>query len=289
MEGYKNLLTAVIENLAGGGSTLPKEEEFKIGDYVNYTPKSNSDKPCEIEDTLSGVTVKNGATGKQTFTTETETMKWKVFDYNDETITIISDIPTTQTLKLEGANGYNNGVHILNKICQECYSSADPKLTARSINIEDVRGIMQDGFNANKDLIGQSKTYTTNNRAPKIWAEFEKDLGAEAWKSVSKQSEKTYTNETAMELQGPDATFYQTFWTNEDTTNVQDGMSIKLLPWKDNAYKDIMFGANTLDMASEDANKKFWLASRFVFLSEGGCSFGLQVCIKRICGRLRHC
>ena len=41
MENYKILLDAVVGNLTGNPPPL-KEEEFKIGDYVNYTPKERN-------------------------------------------------------------------------------------------------------------------------------------------------------------------------------------------------------------------------------------------------------
>lgn len=41
-------------------------------------------------------------------------------------------------MKLQGAQGYNNGVYLLNEACSYLYGNEEKGIKARSINIEDI-------------------------------------------------------------------------------------------------------------------------------------------------------
>ena len=64
--------------------------------------------------------------------------KWKVLEMDEETETV-KMVPmelTTGKVTLQGAQGYNNAVKLLNEACSNLYSSEG--VTARSITIEDI-------------------------------------------------------------------------------------------------------------------------------------------------------
>ena len=71
---------------------------------------------------------------------------WKVLDINKDTeeITLIASEPTSGTVKLGGAQGYNNGVYLLNEACSKLYGNEEKGIKARSINIEDIEHYMTD-------------------------------------------------------------------------------------------------------------------------------------------------
>ena len=86
----------------------------------------------------------SGADSPQTFTTDEEgNLKWRIWDYDGTTLRIILDRPTTQTLTLKGADGYNNGVWAINEICRQCFGqyegNNDTKKMKEGINVANLR------------------------------------------------------------------------------------------------------------------------------------------------------
>ena len=114
---------------------------------------------------------------------------WKVLDIDeDENIKLVPASQPATTVKLQGANGYNNAVYLLNEACKTLYVNPSLGITAdnvRNINIEDIENAMKDtaistakgeGYpvsmkNANNDL--KSTGYTGNRYYPLI---YEKEL-----------------------------------------------------------------------------------------------------------------
>ncbi|MBO5412864.1 MAG: hypothetical protein J6A29_00905 [Clostridia bacterium] len=113
---------------------------LKAGDYVDYTPDTGT------------YTVASGATGSgytsnQTFTTETgeSSLKWRVLSIDEKTgkIELVSATAAqiSTQLYLQGADGYNHAVDILNDLCETLYSkkvNGTKVATGRSINMEDI-------------------------------------------------------------------------------------------------------------------------------------------------------
>ena len=114
--------------------------ELKVGDYVIYTPDTNI---YEIGETITGYGTSTDNTNEiQTFKTQegNDKLNWRVLSIDESTckITIISDKPTTDVLFLSGANGYNNGVDVLNDMCASLYSNSEIHAKARSVNEHDI-------------------------------------------------------------------------------------------------------------------------------------------------------
>ena len=105
-----------------------------VGKYVDYTPVSGTFSD-HVGETYSGD--RNGV--NRTLSTITS-LKWKILDVNDNTLTLISDTTANTDFKLEGANGYNNGVLLLNNACKAMYSNGD-WATGRSLNIDDIEKV----------------------------------------------------------------------------------------------------------------------------------------------------
>ncbi len=72
--------------------------------------------------------------------------EWYVYEIDKENVTLISKNATNGTLYLNGYNGYNNAVKILNEACKSLYSDTQKGITARSINITDIENHINKEF-----------------------------------------------------------------------------------------------------------------------------------------------
>ena len=69
------------------------------------------------------------------------TLKWRILDASDNRLTLISDTTANTGFTLQGADGYNNGVLLLNNACKAMYSNSGLGAIGRSINIEDIEDV----------------------------------------------------------------------------------------------------------------------------------------------------
>ena len=128
------------ENELMGMNVLAEEIDesypnLRIGDYVDYTVE---EKQLSLQ-TLQELQKYSGYTGESyndEFKIVQDDLKWRVLDFKDGCIRLISDKPTTSKIYLQGYNGYNNAVYLINKICDELYSSNIGK--AKGMAIEDL-------------------------------------------------------------------------------------------------------------------------------------------------------
>ena len=102
-------------------------------------------------------------------------------DNETGTVELVPSAPTTGTVYLGQAQGYNNGVKLLNDACSSLYGNSEKGITARSINIEDIEKYMTDtalteahnytNSNSNTKYGNQvSSAYTSGKRYPAIYA-----------------------------------------------------------------------------------------------------------------------
>ena len=103
-----------------GGDDTPSGNRFRltdsdIGKIVNYVPANGASYTAYYEYT--------GGDMDLTFNTE-ETIEWKLFDYDDTYISLISSSQTKAVLPLYGWSMYNNGVYLCNKICEKNYMNS---------------------------------------------------------------------------------------------------------------------------------------------------------------------
>ena len=161
---------------SNGNITYEGEQSgIKIGDYVNYKP----DEGIYSKDKLTKDYTGNTDSDYNNLDLETENLKWRVLGVDTKgCLTLISDDPTAGRVYFEGATGYNNGVYILNDICEKLYSNTKLGIKARSITIEDIEaGLNKEGIDERNEYIsygdvkyGETKTYTSNLNYPVIYA-----------------------------------------------------------------------------------------------------------------------
>jgi len=133
--------------------------ELKIGDYVNYTP--NGENSYTIEGMYSGAS--------KDCVVDRETLKWKVLTIESNSyVELLAETPLKDSIELKGAEGYNNGVRLLNDLCKNLFSNDKINATARSLNLEDIKAKAKKGTDF---FIGETKKYTGTQYYPVRWSE----------------------------------------------------------------------------------------------------------------------
>ncbi|MCI9366390.1 MAG: hypothetical protein HFJ54_07800 [Clostridia bacterium] len=131
----------------------------KFGDYVKYEPDNGTFRMTDVEPTTRETYAQLGGVEQETVygkvNVTTEQFDWRIFEIDEDKdrLTIIADGVTKEIVGLKGAQGYNNGVGIINKICETCYSKTSKNAKGRSINFLDIKD--KNEYN----LISDEETY----------------------------------------------------------------------------------------------------------------------------------
>lgn len=113
-------------------NTDKEELGISVGDYVEYSYDGGT---YIVDGTYSGtneektITIPNSGTSI-----------WRVIDVNKQSkqVKIIPTSLNNYEITLNGVNGFNNGVKILNDLCNQIFSNTQYNATAKNINIEDI-------------------------------------------------------------------------------------------------------------------------------------------------------
>lgn len=266
MDDIAQVLVDTVSNITsiaggnGGGDTpdVPPVilSDVDIGKYVNYQPTPGT----YWEDTDESGNTKNindfaGATQNTQFSTETG-LKWRIWNVDSSTLYLVSDMPTTATLYLSKAIGYNNGVTLLDNICNSCYkNSSYSGMTARNLKVEDVTAITTVTNSAGSTYGTQPYTYTFT--APYIWTQYEKSSKTNAINNRS----TAYSLTTSTTSSSASISPYYALWYNSSMNTTS-------------AYTNAKYKELVTDPAS---TRTYWLSSRCVSpYSSSNCYFGLQ-------------
>lgn len=159
---------------ANGTVTTPKPlpEGLEIGSKVTYTPSGTYNWQGKYCSSSKNDTPLNSAE------TNFKISKWRVLDIENGKVTLVPTAPTTGTVVLGQAQGYNNGVKLLNDACNSLYGNTAKGITARSLNIEDIEKYMTEEAvksaheytNAAKYGEQVSSAYTSNKNYPIMYA-----------------------------------------------------------------------------------------------------------------------
>lgn len=234
-------LNDAIDKINGGGNDETGEitaEKLKmqIGKYVNYKPTSG-EYPKSTLDTYSG------STNNEKFTTD-ESLRWRIWNVTDDTLYLISDkSPTTGgvnngKLELVGALGYNNGVTLLDEMCEACYTNNDYEgIKVQNLKVEDIADVWSE-----KDREFLKNNIDTREIKldvyPTVWYENERDV--EQW-LINKS--KTYPLTTS-KLETATAT---------SLYGVGDRIYRENINWNSDEYLSLLY----VD------DECFWLSTRF--------------------------
>ena len=119
------------------GKLTEEEIDGMIGQYVDYTPVSGTFSD-HVGTTYNGY---NGSPANTELST-IATLKWKILGVENNILTLISDTTANTNFGLGGAEGYNNGVLLLNNACKAMYSNSNIGATGRSLDIDDIERYM---------------------------------------------------------------------------------------------------------------------------------------------------
>ena len=268
MQGYESTI---------GQYTGKIPEGLKVGETVTYLPSGTYNwqaKYCSTTQT-DDVTL-SSANGESFNLTE-----WKVLSIENGKVELVPTNPTEGTVYLGQAQGYNNGVKLLNDACSSLYGNASKGITARSLNIEDIEKYM---LEAKVEEVHQyqhdsttakygnqvSSAYTSNKYYPVIYAEEKL--------SVINGNKKT----TGLGMSE------QTNFIEKNANNATDGIwyaSTSIQPYqtywqKDNVYMQTAFGTaegrtNYYNLLI-NTNRNYWLASRCVNTYPSDCDFYMR-------------
>lgn len=236
------------------GNKLP--ENIKIGDYVNYTPKTGTYKVADE------IIWSEGTTKTQEFSTETgsNALKWRVWSIDEEnqTVELVSATATTSSLYLEGAEGYNHGVDVLNDLCKSLYSDSYGSV-ARCLNVADINN----KTNVKYSGYGVPKT-PENKYYPAL---YETELGSTA---NGLAEEKAGLIRASEGVRNSDGTANYTTYTGvkqKSTLNVTN-------TWFNYSAVDNLISGVPADLI--DVGSEYWLASRMVYAGDDIAYFGFE-------------
>ena len=280
-DNYQIAVSEIYNGEIKGVVSIP--EGLEIGSTVSYNPSGTylwqSEYCSSPEDTSYEKTLNSGE--GQEFNINT----WKVFEIYEETgeVTLVpahstNDAGSTGIVYLKGAQGYNNGVYLLNEACSNLYGDSSKGITARSINIEDIERKMTDTAlteaHSDSDAVqyGQqmSSVYTASNSYyPSIYAQeslrsldggdrITSGLGMSEQTSLIKPTDNGATNGY---LPGISLRPTQTYW-----YGYNDFMKT--------AFETAGNGVNYYNLLIPDDYKTYyWVASRCISAKASYCGF----------------
>ena len=266
---YSKYKTTLPENETQKNSNQGKtisSNELQVGDVINYNPSGTYSWNNEYATSDSrGTETLSSSTGESF-----NVSKWKVLsiDKNANKIEMVPATTPSGKVTLQGAQGYNNAVKLLNDACSSLYGNTAKGITARNIAEEDfVKAGGTKWTNkraAYADVAKYGNQYgtpcTTYNYYPVMYKnEANHVIDGTKTESGLKQSEQTSfiakTDEKATTSIQP----YQTYYNTTDyatTASLLEG------------YSNILI--------TNGSSTTYWVASRCVHLYSSGCNFDVR-------------
>ena len=260
---YNNKQTAIVSNEVTGIEPIEVDltQYLEIGDYVDYEPYGTSTS-IDISPVYTG-TVETPTTFSR------ENLQWRILNINEDglgTIDLIGS-PTDKPFYLGGSKGYNNGVYLLNDLCNKLFSNSKIKATARSLNIEDIQNKMDldvwdyHDYSLNGVKYGTTKRFTQNKKYPYLWSKE---------KSTKNKIDGNLTNGTLAQSK-------QNTIVTEGYKEAESSIEVEQTYWyrskeeMKESLKDKMIRENVSEYNSDgyyrllcnNGQGEFWLASRF--------------------------
>ena len=241
---------------------------IKVGDYISYTPDRAS-----TENILQELATYSGSKNENTTSTLTQEidketgLKWRVLDVKDGKIRLISDRPTTSTIKLSGAKGYNNAVYLLDKTCKTLYNNSKLASNVQNLKIEDIQDHLAYDYTQYTNSFvdtgeyGGTKEYTSssNRYYPNIFAK-EKT----GWVDGTQGTELSLSEQTTP--------------INETHTMANEKIKITQTHWNKTMSEDDFDGENKemyyeLFINNGSNYPAYWMSSRCVYANSNYAFF----------------
>ena len=230
--GYQT--TSEITKQGTQDNGVPDETlSSSIGRYVAYTPVSGS---------FSSNVTYNGYT-TQNFSTDTA-VKWRIMFVEDNKISLISEEPVNNGFRLQGANGYNNGVLLLNDACKTMYSNSSLGAIGRSIDIDDLEEVSNYNKNNYSGYGGTETPDSWNNYYPNIYED--ERTGSVAGIGQSEQEEYItgYSQASALSIK-------QTYYSYIISTTYMSSSYMELFYYEPSSINTYWFASRVIDTGYE--------------------------------------
>ena len=239
---------------------LPKQNEnslakaVKVGDYIEYKPDKLDDNAlATLKNNLKNYSGASDNTTNSAIARD-DSLSWRVLDIDEKTgaVRLISATPTSSTVTLEGYNGYNNAVKLLDDACSTLYNS---KLATKvqNLKIEDITKHM-----TTQPTEDTTEYHPENINYPKI---LEQEKNQTVVKSTTEK--KLEVSSQSIFVTGYDtsatSTLKNNYWDKTMSANDFDGEN------KEMYYK--LFINNGSNYPT------YWMSSRCVFANSNDASF----------------
>ena len=236
---YEDELNKYISGTAGEKLA----DVVKVGDYVSYTPDTVSNTDIKYTTLISNLGTYSGSDANTTSTLTQENLKWRVLDVQNGQVRLISEVPTTSKIVLNGFNGYNNAVKLLDDTCSTLYNNSKLASKVQNLKIEDITKYMT--TQPTEDTTPYSPT---NKYYPEI---------------LLKEKGQTVNGTTGTELN----LSQQTEFINQKTKTQGDSWTLKKTIWIQNmnntdSFKDIKYYKLFINNVSNYST--YWMSSRYI-------------------------
>ena len=244
---------------------LPKQNEnslakaVKVGDYIEYKPDKLDDNAlATLKNNLKNYSGASDNTTNSAIARD-DSLRWRVLDIDEKTgaVRLISATPTSSTVTLEGYNGYNNAVKLLDDACSTLYNS---KLATKvqNLKIEDITKHM-----TTQPTEDTTEYHPENINYPKI---LEQEKNQTVVKSTTEN--KLEVSSQSIFVTGYDtsatSTLKNNYWYKTMSANDFDGEN------KEMYYK--LFIKN-----GEENYDTYWMSSRCVNANSNGAIFYVRL------------
>ena len=267
-----------VKDQAGNISESQKTEtkKLEIGMTVKYVPSGTYNwqaKYCSTKQTQDNLL--NSAE------TSFKISEWRILDIVNGKVTLVPTTPTIGKVYLGQAQGYNNGVKLLNDACNNLYGNSSKGITARNMNIGDIEKYMkpkalEEAHQYNNGYVSYNKQislpYTKEKNHPTIYAREDlsvingvKKVNGIGLSEQTKFIEKTESSATdGIIAYETSIQPYQTYW-NKDNAFMQAGFQTAINGTK---YYDLIM--------PNGASTEYWLSSRCIYAHPEDCSFYMR-------------
>ena len=276
----------------GGGSTKPAG--LKVGSTVSYAPTGTYNWQAQYYASTDKITygeenveVKDVILDSSTDDYKINTWRVLEIDKTNQKVTLVPN-NTSKGVLLQGAQGYNNGVKLLNDACSKLYGTPSRGITARSIKIEDIENKLTTSAlaSARGDIKQVSSAYSKGNSYyPSMYAQEKLSVidGTKRSTGLDISEQKTLIGRTdngAAEgrLQASSIQPYHNW----------RGININVTPSPDDSVMESQWsslskffqtdtesGINYSDLLIGHGENWYWIASRALTCDGTGAAFGL--------------
>ena len=258
--------------------------DLKVGDFVNYTLKTPTAE--QLTQLNNDIATYSGATDNTEKTAAGNTLLCRVLEMDSEgNPTKLISADGVNKLKLQGANGYNNAVYLINEMCETLYSGNQG--TTRSLTIEDLENNYFDSTaltTAKGSDYGKKFRYTGSNSKYPLLTTKEKRMGINTETETVEGNTFNIlnTSNTALDLSEQERSDLES--RGGTTTNATNGITVTKTSYyissRDSNYRNAILNNIMHKHPKENSNTgsvtEYWLASRCIDEGYGVCYFSIR-------------